>query len=166
MQGEVTIRFIEPNDALFVQKYASNIEISKTCNVPHPYPENGGEGWTKFVISRRKEGISYAFAILYNGHFSGVITLNAVNHDNKTAELDYWVAYEYWGKGVGTAAASKAIEYAFRELGLHTLKSGCLVKKPASGRILEKNGFTPFDEGTFSDGKFKGQRFIRYILKK
>ena len=40
---KVTIRFIEESDAPYIQKYASDEKVARTCNIPHPYPANGGK---------------------------------------------------------------------------------------------------------------------------
>jgi RimJ/RimL family protein N-acetyltransferase len=83
------------------------------------------------------------------------------------AELDYWVAVPFWNKGIATAAAKEAIRYAFEGLGLTTLYSSCLVRNPASARVLEKNGFTQISEfvndGRFGT-KFEGEPMKRFRL--
>jgi ribosomal-protein-alanine N-acetyltransferase len=94
------------------------------------------------------------------------MSLNAVNVRESTAELDYWVAVPFWNRGICTSAAAQAIKFAFDELRLHTLRSGCLKRNPASGRVLEKNGFHMIGELVIPEGKFKGERFLRYELLK
>jgi ribosomal-protein-alanine N-acetyltransferase len=166
VHDRVSIRFVEKGDAPFVQRYASNELISKTCNVPHPYPENGGQEWVDFAIRKMQREESYVFAVLCDGDFAGVISLNAVNKKQGTAELDYWIAVPFWNRGICTAAAAQAIKFAFDDAGLHTLRSGSLKRNPASGRVLEKNGFQLIDEFIIPEGKFKGEKFLRYELVK
>ena len=154
---KVTIRFIEESDAPFIQEYATDERVARTCNIPYPYPANGGKEHVQRVLKRRQDDIAYGFSILVDGKFAGIIGINSVDRETQTAELDYWVAARFWNRGVGTAAAAQAIRFAFEKLGLKILRSSCLVKNPASGRVLEKNGFTEIGEIKAESEKLKGQ---------
>lgn len=56
--------------------------------------------------------------------------------------LGYYIAREYWGRGLGTEAARAFVEYGFGELGLKRLVTAVEQGNAASIRILEKLGFT------------------------
>lgn len=161
---EVMLRLVLPSDAAFVQEYAGNPLISETSNVPYPYPDGAGESWAKMVIGRREQGISYVFSIIVDDRFAGVMSLNAVDLEERTAELDYWIAVPFWNRGIGTAAAQKAAEFAFSELDLHVLRSACLVSNTGSLKVLEKNGFKKVKDFVFEEGKFKGEKGCRLEL--
>ncbi|MDT0121592.1 GNAT family N-acetyltransferase [Paenibacillus sp. RRE4] len=161
---KVTLRFVLPSDAEYVQEYASYPEISETSNVPYPYPDGAGESWAKMVIARREQGISYVFTILLDDQFAGVMSLNAVDLTEKTAELDYWIAVPFWNRGIGTIAAQKAIAFAFHELDLQILRSACLASNKGSLKVLEKNGFEKLNDFVFEDGKFKDKTGCRLEL--
>ena len=161
---KITIRFIEEGDAPYIQKYASDEEVAWTCNIPHPYPANGGNEHVQRVLKRRQEGIAFAFSILVDTKFTGIIGINSIDRKAGTAELDYWVAASFWNNGVGTGAAAQAIEYAFEKLDLKILRSACLVRNPASGRVLKKNGFIEIGKITPEKGKFKAQPGRRFEL--
>ena len=164
MDNQVTIRPIELSDADSVQQYASDAALAETCNVPHPYPVDGGATFVEGTVQGREAGKRYTFAILYNSDFAGVMTLNAVDKEAGTAELDYWVAVPFWGIGIGTAAAAQAIRFAFEELGLSTLQSCTLLNNVASARILEKNGFVQVGEFV-NDGSY-GNKFLSQKMKR
>ncbi len=164
MGNQVTIRPVELSDADSVQQYASDSALAQTCNVPHPYPAGGGAAFVERVVQGRETGQRYAFAILCNGNFAGLMTLNAVDKQVGTAELDYWVAVPFWNMGIGTAAATPAIKFAFEELGLSTLQSCCLLGNVASVRVLEKNGFVQVGEFV-NDGKY-GNKFLGQSMKR
>lgn len=55
--------------------------------------------------------------------------------------LGYWIARPDWGRGIATEACSALIEIA-RTLGLPLLEASHFIDNPASGRVLEKLGFT------------------------
>ena len=56
--------------------------------------------------------------------------------------LGYWIAREHWGRGYATEAGLQMIEIA-RTLGLERLEASYFVDNPASGRVLDKLGFSP-----------------------
>ena len=57
-------------------------------------------------------------------------------------ELGYWIARGQWGRGFATEAATALIAIA-RTLGLDRLEASHFLDNPASGRVLEKLGFSP-----------------------
>lgn len=56
-------------------------------------------------------------------------------------ELGYWIARPYWGRGYATEAGRALVDIA-STLGLAELNSSHFLDNPASGRVLEKLGFT------------------------
>lgn len=56
-------------------------------------------------------------------------------------ELGYWIARDHWGRGFATESATALLEIA-RTLGLERLEASYFADNPASGRVLEKLGFT------------------------
>jgi RimJ/RimL family protein N-acetyltransferase len=58
------------------------------------------------------------------------------------AELGYWIARPFWGRGYATEAA-RAVIQAARALGHKKLVSSHFIDNPASGRVLRKVGFRP-----------------------
>ena len=82
------------------------------------------------------------------------------------------VGYRYfpesWGNGYATEALSSVVEFAFSQLSLHKVESGCVRENAASARVLEKSGFRL--EGCRRQGFLIGQKwhdFMVYgILKK
>lgn len=56
--------------------------------------------------------------------------------------LGYWIARAHWGRGYATEAGTQMIEIA-RTLGLDRLDASFFADNPASGRVLDKLGFTP-----------------------
>jgi RimJ/RimL family protein N-acetyltransferase len=58
------------------------------------------------------------------------------------AEVGYWIARPYWGRGYATEAAGGVLEVA-RLLGYSRVNAGHFDDNPASGRVLRKLGFVP-----------------------
>ena len=57
-------------------------------------------------------------------------------------ELGYWIAREAWNQGYATEAGHALLAIA-EALGLQRLEASYFIDNPASGRVLEKLGFTP-----------------------
>ena len=56
-------------------------------------------------------------------------------------EIGYWIARGHWGRGIATEACRALIEIA-RTLRLPRLEGSHFLDNPASGRVLEKLGFS------------------------
>ena len=56
-------------------------------------------------------------------------------------EIGYWIARAHWGHGFATEAGRQLVEIA-RTIGIDQLEAAHFVDNPASGRVLEKLGFT------------------------
>jgi RimJ/RimL family protein N-acetyltransferase len=57
------------------------------------------------------------------------------------AEVGYWIARPFWGKGFCTEALQLVIDYCFNEKGFTVLWGDYFPSNPASGRVMEKCGF-------------------------
>ena len=58
-----------------------------------------------------------------------------------TAELGYWLAEPFWGRGVMTAAVTAFVAHSFQTLPLQRIFASVYASNPASARVLEKAGF-------------------------
>ena len=58
------------------------------------------------------------------------------------AEVGYWLAEEYWGRGIMNAAVRKLSEYIFANTQLTRLFATPYGHNTASMRVLEKAGYT------------------------
>ena len=114
----VTLRSIETTDAVRIQRYASDARLAETCGIPHPYPPDGGESFVQSCLADRDAGTHYPLAVLLDGELVGIMNLNRIDRDRGTAELDYWIAVPFWGRGIATAAARLAVTLAFAGLRL------------------------------------------------
>lgn len=135
---------LKSDDIPDIVRYASNERISDyTVNLPHPYAERDAVYWINLAHQGLKAGTHYIFAIRLKGdrRFVGGIGLTVERRFNR-AEIGYWMAEPFWGKGLTTEATEAIIEFGFEKLGLKKLTSSHLAKNPASGRVLQKSGLT------------------------
>jgi [ribosomal protein S5]-alanine N-acetyltransferase len=74
------------------------------------------------------------------------------------AEIGYWLAKPYWGRGIASAVVRRVCAYAFEELGLVKITAHVFATNPASARVLEKCGFEP--EGYLKKHYLKDGRYL------
>lgn len=96
--------------------------------------------WLSENRSRSRKEIN--FVILVDKQVAGCCILKKIDMDTRSAELAYWLGFNFWGRGIGTKAAATLRDMAFDLYNLdylhsHYLKSG----NGASGAILAKLGF-------------------------
>ena len=72
------------------------------------------------------------------------------------AELGYWSARPYWGRGYATEGARGVLEVA-RLLGHGRIEAGHYLDNPASGRVLRKLGFHPTGQVAARDCLARGK---------
>ena len=143
-------------------KYANNPNIARflTDGFPHPYTKESGE---KFIESAMAGNPVYIFAIDIDGEAAGGIGIHPQRDiQKKNAELGYWLAEPYWGKGIMTRAIKQIVEYAFETFDITRIFARPFGNNPGSQRILEKNGFVleaRFDKTLFKNGQFLDELF-------
>jgi ribosomal-protein-alanine N-acetyltransferase len=85
-----------------------------------------------------------------------------------TAEMGYWLAEPFWGKGIMTQAVKSMTSYAIRNLKLHRIYAEPYSTNPASVKVLEKAGFRCeglLRSNVFKDGKVLDQFLYSYVGK-
>ena len=82
-----------------------------------------------------------------------------------SAELGYWIARPYWGRGYATEGARGVIEVA-RLLGHARIEGRHFLDNPASGKVLRKLGFVPTGETGMlqSCGRAEPSAAVRFTL--
>jgi ribosomal-protein-alanine N-acetyltransferase len=77
------------------------------------------------------------------------------------AELGYWTAPPYQGRGYITEASRAVMAFAFNQLRLHKIVVGCLDENAASRRVIEKLGFRAV--GVQRDHAFRHGRWWNHL---
>lgn len=136
------LRPFSPDDADAVARLAGAVEVaSTTLSIPHPYPEGAAAAWIAGHAESFAQGRAVPFAITLrsDGALAGAIGLE-IDPEHLHAELGYWIAVPFWGRGYATEAARAMVRYGFEELGLHRIFAAHFTRNPSSGRVLEKIG--------------------------
>ncbi len=138
------LRPLKQSDASAIQKAASDRMIADTMiSLPHPYPAGEAGRYIARQQAERKVGRSFTFYIEQkdDGRFCGLVELRAIDREHSLGELSFWLAFDAWGQGYMSEAIQAVVKYGFEVCGLNRLYAYHMMRNPATGRILEKNGF-------------------------
>ncbi|HEX6848400.1 MAG TPA: GNAT family protein [Chitinophagaceae bacterium] len=82
------------------------------------------------------------FLIFHNNELAGEIGITIQEDVHRLcAEIGYFIAEPFWGKGLATAAIKKMSEYTFATFEIVRIMAGVFDFNKASMKALEKNGY-------------------------
>ena len=149
------IRRWELSDARDLATALSNKKIQDNLRdgLPYPYTEQDGKEFISAMLAAN-ENDTFAFAITVNGKVIGSIgAFRQGNIHRQTAELGYYIAEEYWGKGIMTEAVKQLCDYVFSNTDIIRIYAEPFAYNIGSCRVLEKVGFQY--EGTLRSNALK-----------
>jgi RimJ/RimL family protein N-acetyltransferase len=89
-----------------------------------------------------KDNPVHIFAIEVDGEAAGGIGVHPqTDIHRKNAELGYWLAEKYWGRGIITNAVKQMIDFAFATYEIDRLFARPFGSNTGSQKVLEKTGF-------------------------
>lgn len=154
------IRKWELSDARDLAAALSNKKVQDNLRdgLPYPYTEQDGKDFISAMLSA-DENETFAFAITVDNMVIGSIGIFRQNNIHRqTAELGYFIAEEYWGKGIMTEAVRQICKYVFCESDIIRIYAEPFAQNRASCRVLEKAGFQY--EGTMRSNAVKNCKVI------
>lgn len=126
--------------------------------LPFPYTVNDAGQFITSMLTADKEK-TFAFAITVEDKAIGSIgVFKKDNIHRKTAEMGYYIAEPYWGKGIGTCAITQTCKFIFANTDIIRIFAEPFASNIASCRILEKAGFS--FEGTLRKNAVKNNTII------
>jgi len=158
--------FQQGDQAACVERINDREIYERTLRIPHPYRPEHFEQWLGIVEeSTRQYGEPIHFVIRERGTLIGSIGFEGLVVGHK-AEIGYWLAKAWWGRGIMTAVVGKACEHAFAQWHLVRITAHVFEANIASARVLEKNGFAY--EGLLrkhycKDGQFLNSRLYALV---
>lgn len=109
--------------------------------LPYPYTAEDAKEYIMAMHNADTE-TTYAFAITVDDKAVGSIgAFRQSNIHSRTAEIGYYVAESYWGRGVATSAVKQICEYIFQNTDIIRIFAEPFAHNIGSCRILEKCGF-------------------------
>jgi [ribosomal protein S5]-alanine N-acetyltransferase len=155
-------------DAESLAKYANNrkVWLNLRDGFPYPYTIDNANDFISRATSSKPET---NFAIDVNGEAAGGIGFSLhTDIERISAELGYWLAEPFWGRGITTEAVRALTDYAIKEHNLMRVYAVPLEGNEASRRVLEKAGYTlegVMRKSALKDGKILDQFLYAYIVE-
>jgi RimJ/RimL family protein N-acetyltransferase len=166
MNLSLTRAIIRPYSDNDVESLATRINNKNVAAnlllVPHPYTMSDAQSFIGRCIGD-SECTNFAIAD-DTGVIGGIGLRRAVpgfmDVQKHVAEIGYWLAQEYWGRGIATEAVVAFTQWGFGALGLRRIWAAVFARNTASARVLEKAGYEYegreraryFRDGAFMDG--------------
>lgn len=154
------IRKWELSDASDLASALSNKSVQDNLRdgLPYPYTEKDGRDYISAMLSANENDV-FAFAIVVDRKVIGSIgAFRQENIHRQTAELGYYIAQAYWGKGIMTEAVKQICDYVFKNSDILRIYAEPFSYNRASCRVLEKAGFQY--EGTLRSNAVKGGKVL------
>jgi RimJ/RimL family protein N-acetyltransferase len=159
---QVHLSEIRPSDkAALVEHLNEKAIYDRTLRIPYPYTQADADEWlARAGKAARQQGQPTHWAIrdpeaALLGACGFVGLEIGKSHQ---AEIGYWLAKPYWGRGIMPAVVRKVCEFAFREWGLSKIIAHIFAFNDASARVLQKCGFV--QEGYLKKHYLKDGQFI------
>ena len=135
-----------------------NVQNSLRDGLPYPYTEKDGEEYIRSMLSADEDN-TFAFAVTVDDKAIGSISVfRGENIHRLTAELGYYIAEEYWGKGIMTEAVKQICDHVFKNSDIVRIYAEPFAENTASCRVLEKAGFQP--EGVLRSNAVKNGKVL------
>lgn len=152
------IRPYSLRDAPDLARRANNRKVWRNLRdaFPHPYTLDHAEAFISRVTEMDPQT---NWCIAVDGRAAGGIGLKLHEDVERfSAELGYWLAEEFWGRGITSAAVSAVSDHALQAFGLNRIFAEPYAWNPASCRVLEKAGFQR--EGVLRRAAFKDGQVV------
>lgn len=128
-------------DAEPMARHANNRKIWLNLRDAFPYPYTTDDAH-EFIKSVRNRNPETTFAIAVNGEPVGSVGF-VLRHDVErvSAEIGYWIAEPFWGRGIVTEALIAVTHHAIAAHSLTRIYALPFARNAASCRVLEKAGY-------------------------
>lgn len=155
--ARLVLRPLRLDDAPAIQRHFAHWAVVRhlLAKVPWPYPADGAETNVRDSLEKRARGEVLFWAMTLKAGDDALIGRIDLRPDGGDREMrGFWLAQEYWGRGLMTEAADAVTAYAFEGLGWPHLYVTNAATNVRSQRIKEKQGFVLVETtaGEFVEG--------------
>ena len=157
---DISIRKWKMEDAEQLKNAINNEKILDNLRdgIPYPYTIENAQEFITQTLNAPKDS-QYSWAILVDNKVIG--SVGVFRKDNihyQTAEIGYYIAEEYWGKGIMTKVIKEVCDYIFKKTDIIRIFAEPFAYNIASCRVLEKAGFEL--EGTLRNNAVKKNKIL------
>ena len=160
------VRSWRTSDAESLLRHANNrnIWLNLRDAFPHPYTKHDARAYIRSMRERTPET---TFAIAVDDEAVGSIGfVLRTDVERVSAEIGYWLAEPFWGRGITTEALAALTKYAIDTHALTRIYALPFAWNLASCRVLEKAGYTleaRLRRSAIKDGQITDQMQYAYI---
>ena len=160
------------SDAEVLFTLASNPDVGPRAGWP---PHKSVEESREIIRTIFNNDSTWAVVLKETGEVVGAIGYGPSCDCNLPARegeplTGYWVGKPYWNQGICTEALRLMLEHIAKTTNIPSLISGHFIDNPASGRVMEKCGFTATGETCIDPNQYQGDnrpiRVLRLELKR
>ncbi len=140
--------------------------------VPTFIPEKQCNGNIESFINTKckdlfEKRIEIILGIYYKYMFCGLFELYHYDKEKRQVSIGYRLNKEFWNKGIISESLSLIIDYLFNQTDITTIYASNMINNLASGRVLEKNGFSKISENVPEEWGFNDKVIVnKWVLKK
>jgi len=154
---DFTLRPWNTNDAANLIKYGSNPNITRFMSdgFPHLFTDEKAKAFIEFANSGNNK--LYRTIDIKGEASGGIGVMLQPDIYCKNAELGYWLAEPYWGKGIISRAIPMIVEMAFQTFDINRVYAVPFANNAASQRVLGKAGFkleARHEKKVFKNGEY------------
>lgn len=124
--------------------------------------QTDAENYIRRSLGRFAAGTEAHFGIWSDGDLAGSITVERIDPWNRVAEIGYWLAKEYAGRGTMRRAAAALIDYLIDRRSINRIEIRCTPANVRSRSIPLHLGFRL--EGTLRQAAYLQGRFHDHLL--
>lgn len=136
-----TIRPWRLDDAESLTRNANNRKVWLALRDAFPHPYSIEDAY-EFIRGATAGDTARNFCIEINGAAVGGIGIRVGQDVHRhTAELGYWLAEDFWGRGIMSEAVAAFTDFCFANFSLRRIYAEPFANNPASARVLEKANF-------------------------
>jgi RimJ/RimL family protein N-acetyltransferase len=167
VNDQVHLSEFRSSDKCALLEYLNDRDIyDRTLRIPFPYTEKDADEWFALVAKITQQqwrAVHFAIRSADDALIGGCGFDGFQIGKSHRAEVGYWLAKSFWGRGIMTAVVQRVCQHAFEEFGLVKITAHVFSHNPASARVLEKCGFQ--EEGFLrkhflKDGQFMDARLF------
>lgn len=153
------IRQINIHDAPDLFEYSSDAQVAEHVLWSAYKNIRQVKNYIRYLINQYEYGevASLAIVLKQTNKLIGTIGFSNLNVEHSSAEIGYSLAKNMWNKGIMTEALMAMVDFGFTKLKLNRIEAQHDLENYASGKVLEKCGFTY--EGTLRERLYNKVKF-------
>ena len=161
------LRRWKPSDAEALYKYACDPEVGPHAGWP---PHKNVEESKKIIRELFTNDYTWAVILKETNEPIGCMGYYPFGKSNieigeNDAEVGYWIGKPHWNKGYCTEALQAMIHYCYEKKNFQTIWADFFIDNPASGRVMEKCGFTDTSKENYCSNLYHGEDRPVHIMK-